>query len=322
MHRVDTLQSHLNSGLPIKVHPDVARALKNGDPVVALESTIISHGMPYPENVQCARGVEDVVRKNGATPATVAILSGVIHVGLTSDELELFGKLGPAKIRKCSRRDMPLILGQRLHGATTVSATMMVAHMAGIPVFVTGGVGGVHRGGEHTMDVSADLTELGRTPVCVVSAGVKSILDIPRTLEVLETQGTTVMVLGADEFPAFFTRKSGAKAPMRVDTTAEAATVVGPMRRLGLSGAIVAVPIPAEHEADGEIVAKAIDVALAEAAEKKVLGNDITPFLLKRVNELTQGRSLKSNIALVMNNARVGAEIAVAHARLERGIVA
>jgi len=309
MNRIEVVEKHLPTP-PLLILPAVAEALRAGGPVVALESTIISHGMPYPDNVQCAREVEEVIRKNGAVPATIAILEGVIHVGLSPEALERLGRLGP-KVRKCSRRDMALALGRKENGATTVSATMMVAYMAGIKVFVTGGIGGVHRGVESTMDISADLTEFSRTPVAVVSAGVKSILDIPRTLEVLETQGVTVVVLGSSEFPAFYTRHSGVEAPVRVDTIEDAAGVVTAMAKIGQSGALIAVPIPTAEEADASTVNAAIQQALAEANQKKVHGNSITPFLLKRVNELTKGQSLKSNIALVKNNAKLGAQLAV-----------
>eukprot|EP00759_Apiculatamorpha_spiralis_P031367 PhF_6_TR33018/c0_g1_i1/m.48664/K16329/psuG; pseudouridylate synthase len=307
MNRVSTLQSHV---LPLKVLPEVQQALQNKKAVVALESTIISHGMPYPDNFKCALEVEDVVRQHGAVPATIAILDGVIHVGLSRSDLE---KLATAKnVRKCSRRDIPIAVAQKEVGATTVSGTMMVANMVGIRVFVTGGIGGVHRHGESTMDISADLTELGRTPVAVVSAGVKSILDIPRTLEVLETQGVTVAVVGSNEFPAFFTRKSGSPAPLTVKSEKEAGGIVKVMSQINQSGALFAVPIPSSFEADAAIVDTAIQQALKEADEKKIAGFAITPFLLKRVNELTKGQSLKSNIALVKNNAKVGALIAVA----------
>eukprot|EP00741_Cyanophora_paradoxa_P017374 tig00020964_g16783.t1 len=302
--------------MEMRVHPSVAVALSKGAPVVALESTIVSHGMPYPENVRTAREVEAVVRAAGAVPATIAILEGVIHVGLDDEALERLGKLGHA-CRKTSRRDLAAVVAKRMNGATTVSGTMIVAQMAGIRVFVTGGIGGVHRGGELTMDVSADLTELGQTRVCVVSAGVKSLLDIPRTLEVLETLGVPVVAYGADEFPAFFTRKSGCKAPLRMDTPDEVARFLRASDALRLKGgAVVAVPIPAQHEAQGAQVEAAIQTALREAGEKGVSGADVTPFLLDRVAGLTGGASLASNIALIKHNAAVGSEIAKAYAAL------
>jgi pseudouridine-5'-phosphate glycosidase len=232
------------ASLPLSYSPEVAEALRQGRPVVALESTIISHGMPYPANVKTAQEVEQVVRSHGATPATIAILDGRIRVGLTPAELETLGKLGH-KAQKCSRRDLAYVLATKTPGATTVAATMLIAHMAGISVFVTGGIGGVHRGAESTMDISADLTELGRTPVAVVCAGVKSILDIPKTLEVLETQGVSVVALGTNEFPAFFTPHSGCEAPLRVNSPSECAQMIDAAQRLRLdNGMVIAVPIP------------------------------------------------------------------------------
>ena len=304
--------------LPIRIAPSVQAALDAGRPVVALESTIISHGMPFPANLQTAKEVEEVIEKCGATAATIAILDGVCCIGLTPEELDRFAQLGSAgQVSKISRRDVALCVAKGAHGGTTVSCTMLLAHMAGIPVFVTGGIGGVHRGGEDSMDVSADLCELGRTPVMVVSAGVKSILDIPRTLEYLETQGVCVVALGSGEFPAFFTRASGVEAPARVDTTSEAAAVAHAQHRLGLaSGMLVGVPIPVDAEADAALVQGAIDQALQEAAAQQISGRAITPFLLKRIAELSGGKSLASNIALIKNNAKAGAEIAVELARL------
>ena len=304
---------------PLRVKREVAAALAAGEPVVALESTIISHGMPYPQNLETARAVEEVVRGAGAVPATVAVLDGVCCVGLDDDELEMFAKAGPQRVQKCSRRDLAAVVARRGHGATTVSSTMLLSRLAGIDVFVTGGIGGVHRGAEDSMDVSADLTELGRTPVCVVCAGVKSILDIPRTLEVLETQGVAVVALGTDEFPAFFTRSSGCASPLRVDSTEQVASLLHAGAKLGLgSGTLVAVPIPAEAEADAGPVQAAIDQALAEVASEGVLGRDVTPYVLGRVNELTSGASLAANIALIRNNAAQGAAIAVELAALRR----
>jgi pseudouridine-5'-phosphate glycosidase len=265
---VSLLLLPLASGSELRIHPEVQRALAERRPVVALESTIISHGMPYPDNLRTAREVEEVVRSCGATPATIAILDGVCCIGLADEELERFAQLGSAgEVRKVSRRDLAHAVARNAHGGTTVSSTMLLAHKAGIAVFVTGGIGGVHRGGESSMDVSADLVELGRTPVLVVSAGIKSILDIPRTLEYLETQGVAVLALGTDEFPAFFTRSSGCAAPMVASGCAEAAAVCHTqLDRLRLqSGLLVGVPIPAEAEAEAEVVQLAIQQALADA---------------------------------------------------------
>lgn len=295
---------------------EVALALEARDPVVALESTIISHGMPYPQNLETAREVESIVRENGATPATIAILDGSLHVGLEDVDLKRLAIEGQNAI-KCSRRDLSMVLSQGAVGATTVSGTMIASELAGIEVFVTGGIGGVHRGVEETMDVSADLSELGRTPVAVVCAGVKSILDIPRTLEYLETQGVAVMGWNTDSFPAFFTVDSGEKAPMRVNDAEEVASWLRVNRDLGMrSGAIVAVPNP--EPADQAVVDSALGEALKEVREQDIAGKEATPFLLRRLNELTGGESLRSNIALVKNNAIVGSRIAVARAALER----
>ncbi|KAL0479044.1 pseudouridine synthase/ kinase [Acrasis kona] len=288
----------------------VKHALDNNLPVVALESTIISHGMPFPQNVETAVLVEEQIKKYGATPATIAILDGIIHIGLDKEQLTHLGKLGK-KCIKTSRRDIAVVCANKQNGATTVSGTMILAHLAGINVFVTGGIGGVHRGVTETMDISADLTELGRTPLCVVSAGVKSILDIPRTLEYLETSGVTVASFGTSEFPAFFTSKSGYKSHIEVGTTQECARILKSNLDLNLkSGMIVAVPIPKDKEAQTGSITHAIETALFEMDAQKVGGKDATPFLLQRVNELTGGESLKANIALVLNNARIGAQIA------------
>lgn len=291
--------------------PDVKHALQNNLPVVALESTIVSHGMPFPQNLTTAREVEDIIRANGATPATIAILGGIPHIGLTPPQLERIAR-GGLSVRKTSRRDLPTVMALGLDGATTVSATMLLAARAGISVFVTGGIGGVHRGGETSMDISADLTELGKTPVAVVCAGAKSVLDIPRTLEYLETQGVCVAAFNSDEFPAFFTRHSGCKAPTRFDSVQQIARAIYASNyQLDLgSGMVVAVPIPEQHAAAGSQVEEAIEAALLEAQEKRVQGNDVTPFLLKRIRELTGGASLGANIHLVKNNAQIGAQIA------------
>ncbi|HYN30015.1 MAG TPA: pseudouridine-5'-phosphate glycosidase [Dermatophilaceae bacterium] len=282
-----------------------------GGPVVALESTIISHGIPYPRNVAMAREVEGIVRDGGATPATVAVLAGVPRVGLGSDELELLGC--DPRVVKVSTRDLPHVVATGGHGATTVAATMRLAALAGIPVFVTGGLGGVHRGGELSMDVSADLTELGRTDVTVVSAGVKSILDVGRTLEVLETLGVPVVGFGTDDFPSFYSRSSGFRAPLRVDTVGELADLVRAKRALAIPGAVaVANPVPEADALEPGEVAGLISAALAEADARGVSGRDVTPFLLRRLVELSGGRTLEANVALVRANARLGAALAVA----------
>eukprot|EP00898_Chlorokybus_atmophyticus_P007950 jgi/Chlat1/8156/Chrsp76S07610 len=302
----------------VRVSDPVRAALDAGQPVVALESTIISHGMPYPDNLTTALEVEDEIRHHGAMPATIAILDGIPRVGLTREELERLARLGP-RAHKVSRRDLPYVVSHKLNGATTVSGTMVLAARAGIEVFVTGGIGGVHRGAERTWDVSADLTELARTPVTVVCAGAKSILDIPKTLEYLETQGVPVIGFSTGEFPAFFTPSSGCQVALRVDSPQECAATIRASSQLVLgSGVLVAVPIPHEHAAEGQVVDRAIAMALRESEEAGVQGKDITPFLLKRVNELTGGDSLAANVALVKNNASVGARIAVSLARLSR----
>ncbi len=286
-------------------------ALARGLPVVALESTIISHGMPYPRNVETALAVEDVIRASGAVPATIAIIGGRLKAGLSSGEVELLGKRG-LNVAKVSRRDIGRIVAARADGATTVAATMIVAAMAGIRVFATGGIGGVHRGAERTMDVSADLEELGRTPVAVVCAGAKSILDIPKTLEYLETKGVPVLVYRGDEFPAFYTSRSGIKAELRVDEASAIAGMIRAQWELGLGGgAVIANPIPTAYEMPSDVISAAIERALSEASERGVRGKDVTPFLLARVKDLTGGDSLESNIALVKNNAALAAAIAM-----------
>ena len=295
---------------------EVARALRDGAPVVALESTIISHGMPYPQNVQTAVEVETIVRELGATPATIAVLDGHARVGLDAEALELLAT--NPDISKVSVRDLPYAIARGTHGATTVAATMRLASLAGISVFVTGGLGGVHRGAQQTFDTSADLTELATTNVAVVSAGVKSILDIGLTLEALETLGVPVLAYGTDEFPAFFSRRSGHPAPMRVDTPQEVAAVMAAKWDLGISGGLaVACPIPAEDEIPADEIDRIIEQALADDA-RGVSGKDVTPFLLARIVEMTGGASLTANIALVKNNARVGSQVAAAYAALRR----
>ncbi|GGL35198.1 pseudouridine-5'-phosphate glycosidase [Phycicoccus endophyticus] len=295
--------------------PEVRDALAEGLPVVALESTIISHGMPYPQNVAMARRVEAIVRAGGAVPATIAVIAGRPTVGLADDELELLGSDG--QIPKVSVRDLGYVVSTGSHGATTVASTMRIAGLAGIELFVTGGLGGVHQGAESSMDVSADLTELSRTRVAVVSAGVKSILDIGRTLEVLETLGVPVVGLGTDDFPSFFSRSSGVPVPMRLERPEEVARMARATWDLGLpSGIAVANPVPVEDELPREEIDEVIARALADADRAGVRGKDITPYLLGRVVELSGGRSLATNIALVEHNARVGAAIAVALAAL------
>ncbi|XP_057515130.1 pseudouridine-5'-phosphate glycosidase isoform X1 [Amaranthus tricolor] len=308
--------SHYLKGDLIKLSPEVSDALSKGDAVVALESTIICHGMPYPQNLETAKEIEAIVRDNGAIPATIAILEGVPHIGLQIEELERLAKTG-AQVRKTARRDIAAVVASRGDGATTVSATMFFASMVGISVFVTGGIGGVHRHGEQTMDVSSDLTELGKTPVAVVSAGAKSILDIPRTLEYLETQGVCVAGYRTNEFPAFFTEKSGCKVSCSIDSPEDAARLIEANAKLNLrTGILIAVPVPKEHSASGSFVESAIQRALAEAREQNIKGSAETPFLLSRVNQLTGGASLASNIALVKNNANIGSKIAVCLAQL------
>ncbi len=317
--RLRRVAGHVDvSKLPkwLRIEERIAQALLRKKPVVALESTIISHGMPYPQNVETALRVEETVRRNGAEPATIAILDGVVHVGLSRAQLERLGKLGE-KCQKCSRRDLGLVVSKRGNGATTVAATMYIASLAGIRVFVTGGIGGVHRGAETTFDVSADLNELGRTPVAVICAGVKSILDIPKTLEYLETQGVPVVGYGVKEFPAFFTRRSGSKAPLTLDTPCEVAGLVAAQEALGLkNGVVVGVPVPKSEQGDAKRIQKAIDTALRDASKRGIEGRHVTPFLLDRVNRLTKGHSLKANISLVLNNARVGSRIAVELAKM------
>ncbi|XP_072256317.1 uncharacterized protein [Pyxicephalus adspersus] len=301
-----------------KIHPSVEEALAEGRPVVALESTIITHGMPYPQNTRMANEVEEIVRSNGSVPATVGIIEGKVHIGLHEEEIQFLAtSKGCVKV---SRRDLPYVLSQGLSGGSTVSGTMIAAHRAGISVFVTGGIGGVHHDGENTMDISADLTELGRTPVAVISAGVKSILDIGRTLEYLETEGVCVSTFGdSRDFPAFFTPRSGYQAPCNVHNEEEAAKLIARSLELRLgSGILIAVPIPPEHAASGEIIEEAIQQALNEARLQGIRGKDVTPFILQRVNELTSGRSLESNIALVKNNAKVGSRIAAALSQIHK----
>ena len=291
---------------------EVREALEAGKPVVALESTIISHGMPYPQNVETARKVEQTIRENGATPATIAILGGRMKAGLSDDELEYLGKAGQ-KVTKASRRDLPVLIARGMDGATTVTTTMMIAHRAGIKIFATGGIGGVHRGAETTMDISADLEELAHTPVMVICAGAKSILDLGLTLEYLETKGVPVLGYGTSELPAFYTRKSGFGVDYRVDTPEELAAIYRTQRALGIEGSmLVTNPIPEQYSMDPDVINQAIDQAVAEAKAQGVHGKAITPFLLARIKDLTGGDSLDSNIQLVLNNARLAAKVAKA----------
>lgn len=296
----------------LNINPEIQAALTAGKPVVALESTIISHGMPYPQNVETALQVEAVIRERGAVPATIAIMDGQLKVGLTEAEITRLGQAGLSVI-KCSRRDMPFVLAAGKLGATTVAGTMIIAAMAGIRVFATGGIGGVHRGAETSFDVSADLQELARTNVAVVCAGAKSILDIGLTREYLETQGVPVIGYGTDDLPAFYTQTSGYAVDYRLDSAAEIAQALNIKWAIGLAGgAVVANPIPAEFAMPQETIDAAIETALQEMAEQGVQGKESTPFLLARVAELTGGNSLAANIQLVLNNARLGADIAIA----------
>lgn len=291
-------------------HPQVKRALENGQPLVALESTIISHGMPYPQNVETALLVEKTVREAGALPATIAIINGQLKAGLTEAEVDLLGKTG-SDVTKVSRRDFPYVVSKGLHGATTVAATMIIAQMAGIRIFATGGIGGVHRGATESMDISADLQELARTSVAVVSAGVKSILDLPLTLEYLETMGVPVLGYQTRELPAFFTRKSGLTVDYRMENPKEIADLLQTKWNLGLEGGVlIANPIPIAHEAKYTTIQAAIEAALQQAKAEGVKGKAITPYLLAKIEQLTQGESLKANIQLVLNNARLAAQIA------------
>lgn len=299
----------------LDIHPKVAHAIEVGGPVVALESTIISHGMPYPQNVQTALRVEAEVRAHGAVPATIAIMSGRLKVGLDTAEIEMLGKLGHQAI-KVSRRDVPFVVAAKQSGATTVAATMMLADMAGIAVFATGGIGGVHRGAQHSFDVSADLQELARTPVAVVCAGAKSILDLGLTLEYLETHGVPVIGFQTNSLPAFFTRKSAFGVDYRLDTAQAIANVMHAKWGMALAGGlVVANPIPDAFAMPLDTIDAAIAQALKEADDQHITGKAATPFLLARVNDLTGGNSLAANIELVLNNARLAAAIACAYAK-------
>ena len=305
----------MNINKYLDVNPEVAAAIAEGKPVVALESTIISHGMPYPQNVETALQVEQIIRDNGAVPATIAIIGGRLKAGLTRDEIEYFGKKG-LDIHKASRRDLAVLCARGEDGATTVTTTMIIAHMAGIKIFATGGIGGVHRGAETTMDISADLEELGQTPVMVVCAGAKSILDIGLTLEYLETKGVPVIGYGTDNLPAFYTRESDFGVDYRIDTPEELAAAFKAAHEMGMkSGMLVANPIPEAYAMPKATIDAAIAQAVAESVEQGIKGKETTPFLLARVSELTGGDSLASNIQLVFNNAKVAALTAVAYCK-------
>lgn len=300
----------------LDVAPEVAQAVAQGKPVVALESTIISHGMPYPQNVETALNVEKIIRENGAVPATIAILGGRLKAGLTPDEIEYLGKKGQDVI-KASRRDLAVLAARKEDGATTVTTTMIIAHMAGIKVFATGGIGGVHRGAETTMDISADLEELASTPVMVVCAGAKSILDLGLTLEYLETHGVPVIGYGTKELPAFYTRKSGFEVDYRIDTPEELAQAFKASQEMGLrSGMLVTNPIPEEYSMDADVINAAIDKAVEMAAQQGIHGKATTPFLLATIKDLTGGDSLDSNIQLVYNNAALAAKTAAEISKL------
>ena len=299
-------------GKCIEISEEIQNSIKGNGPVVALESTIISHGMPFPQNLETALEVERIIRKEGAIPATIAVVEGRIKIGLSNLELEQFAQ--GTKTVKVSSRDLPLAISQKQDGGTTVAATMICARMAGISIFVTGGIGGVHRGSEKTMDISGDLMELARTNVAVVCAGIKSILDIPRTLEYLETQGVPVIGYRTDEFPAFYTTTSGYSVQSRINTAEEIARCMKVKWELGLEGGmVIANPVLREDAMDEEVIEEAITKSLKEASEKGIDGKAVTPFLLERISQLTDGESLKTNIALVCNNALVGAKIASAY---------
>lgn len=297
--------------LPLCHAPEVRAAIDAGAPVVALESTIITHGMPFPQNLEMARAVEAEIRAHGATPATIAVLDGALQIGLTDAAMERLARTPQDEVMKVSRADLAACISAGKTGATTVAATMIGAHLAGIRVFATGGIGGVHRGAENSFDISADLRELALTPVAVVAAGAKAILDLPKTLEVLETYGVPVIAYGQDDFPAFWSRCSGLRAPLRMDDATAIARAITSRAALGLPGGhLVANPIPAADEIPRERIMPVVEQALAEAAAQGIAAKSVTPFLLQRIFELTGGDSLRSNIGLVMNNARLAAAIA------------
>jgi pseudouridylate synthase len=309
LHELTLIERKMHPELNIA--PPVAEALAKRQPVVALESTLITHGLPYPINVETALAMEKVICDSGAIPATIAIINGKITVGLTTEQIEWLGKLPAGTVRKCSRRDLPIAVGLGENAATTVAGTMIVAHMAGIAVFATGGIGGVHRG--HPFDVSADLIELGRTPVTVICSGAKSILDLPLTLEVLETQGVPVIGMGTDTLPSFYTRSSGLPVDARIETPQQAAQIITATRRLQAEhGILITVPVPKDDELPSEVAEAAIQQATHEAEAQNIHGKAVTPFVLSRVVELTEGQSRRANTALLVNNARVAAQIALA----------
>ena len=302
----------------LEINPEVKNALENNIPVVALESTIISHGMPYPQNAKTALKVESIVRENGGIPATIGIINGKLKVGLSPDEIELLGKEGE-KVAKVSRRDIPYIVANKLNGATTVASTMIIANMAGVKIFATGGIGGVHRGAETTMDVSADLEELANTNVAVICAGAKSILDLGLTLEYLETHGVPVLGYQTKELPAFYTRKSGFNLDYKIDSPEELAELLHTKWELGLNGgAVIANPIPEEYSMDSEVINKVIKDAISEADKLGIKGKDTTPFLLDKIQKLTEGSSLKANIELVFNNTKLATQIATELSKLSK----
>ena len=293
----------------LNIHPEILQALAEKKPIVALESTIIAHGMPYPDNISTALSVENIIRKNGAIPATIAILYGKLCIGLNGDQLEILGTM--KDVWKVSLRDMPYVVSNKLPGATTVASTMRIASMAGIPIFVTGGIGGVHRGAENSMDISADLFEMSHTNVAVVSAGVKSILDIGLTLEYLETSGIPVVTFDQDEFPAFYSNKSGFQSPLRLNDPASIAEMLQVKWKLGLKGAVlIANPIPTQFEIPFSLMEIVIEKAMEVAHQNKITGKKLTPFLLKFIADKTGGESLHANVALIKNNAQLGAQIA------------
>ena len=294
----------------LDIDSNVQKALAKKSPIVALESTIISHGMPFPQNMETALKVEEIVRSNGAIPATIAIINGKLKVGLSKDEIEYLGKAGE-KIVKASRRDLPYLISKKVDGATTVASTMIVAHMAGIKIFATGGIGGVHRGAEQSFDISADLQELSKTNVAVVCAGIKSILDLGLTLEYLETHGVPVIGYQTKELPAFYSKKSGFEVDYRLDSSKEIAKFIKTKWQMNLKGGVlVANPIPTAYELDHSLMTKTINAAILESEKNKIKGKESTPYLLAKVKELTEGKSLDANIQLVYNNAKLAAEIA------------
>lgn len=301
----------------LNIHQEVLSAIENGHPVVALESTIISHGMPWPQNVDTALSVEKIVRENGAIPATIAILDGQCQIGLTTEQINTLGTV--KDVWKVSLRDMPFVISQRIPGATTVAATMRIASMAGIKIFATGGIGGVHRGAEHSMDISTDLTEMSQTSVAVISAGVKSILDIGLTLEYLETMGIPVVTWGQDAFPSFYSRESSFPSPLRLNNADAIAALLHAKWSLGLNGSVlIANPVPSDWEIPAETMEAHILDAIKAADLNRVSGKELTPYLLKYISEHTRGESLEANIALIRHNAKAGAELAVAFQRLSR----